>query len=64
MRNINFSELRIFISKWVSEAWKDVSADREFMGNTFRKTGLSLAIDGSEDGEMSFADVDNIQVPQ
>ena len=52
------------ISRWVSDAWKEVSRDREFMVNTFRKTGLSLAIDGSEDGEMGFADVESIVVPQ
>jgi hypothetical protein len=46
----------------VADAWKEVSADREFMVNTFRQIGLSLAIDGSEDYEMSFPDVSDIQV--
>jgi hypothetical protein len=40
---------------------EEMSSDRTFMVNTFRKTGLSLAIGGSEDDEMSFAGVDGIR---
>jgi len=45
------------ISKWVAEAWKEVLVDRECMIETFRKTGLFLPIDGSQDHQMSFHDV-------
>ena len=62
VKKISVSQLRILISKWVSDAWKEVCAEKEFMVNTFRKTGLSLAIDGSQDGEMSFPDVGQISV--
>ena len=58
------SELRIKITKWVAQAWREVAADKNFMAQTFRKTGLSLPIDGSKDEEMKFADVDAIVVPE
>ena len=48
----------------MAKAWAEVSSDEKFMADTFRKTGLSLAIDGSEDKEMSFRDVGDIVVPQ
>ena len=64
VKKITVSELRVMITKWVAEAWREVSSDQKFMIDTFRKTGLSLAIDGSEDSEMSFADVGEIVVPQ
>ena len=64
VHKITASELRVKISKFVSQAWKEVVCEREFMRNTFRKTGLSLPIDGSQDGEMSFCGVKCIQVPQ
>jgi hypothetical protein len=61
---ITVSQLRILVSKWVGQAWQKVSADREFMINTFRKTGLSLPIDGSKDHEMSFLDVEDLEIPK
>jgi hypothetical protein len=63
-KKINISQLRILISKWVGQAWAEVSADREFMIDTFRKTGLSLPIDGSKDHEMKFLDVENLEIPE
>ena len=62
VKKIRVPELRVLVSKWVSQAWKDVSADHQFMVDTFRRTGLSLAIDGSEDSEMKFSDVVCISV--
>jgi hypothetical protein len=64
VNKITVSQLRVLISKWVAEAWKEVLVDREFMIDTFRKTGLSLPIDGSQDHQMSFHDVGAIHVPE
>ena len=64
VKKINISQLRILICKWVGHAWAEVSADRKFMIDTFRKTGLALPIDGSKDHEMKFLDVENLEIPR
>ena len=46
VHKITVSELRVKISRWVSDAWKEVSRDREFMAGMFKKTGLSFELMG------------------
>jgi len=39
IHKITVSELRIKTSKWVSEAWKEISADRKFLPTLSGKLG-------------------------
>ena len=48
---INTTDLRCLTTKWLGEAWDKILADPEFMIGTFKRTGLSLPLDGSEDAE-------------
>ena len=54
---------RILLTKWVAQAWDDLH--KELGGtivDTFRKLGLALAVDGSEDHEISVKDLSDIEV--
>ena len=41
VKKLSASDLRLFISKSVADAWSEVIQDKEFMANTFKATGLS-----------------------
>ena len=54
---------RIIVIKLVGQAWRELHTKHaSLIRQTFRKLGLSLAIDGSEDEELSIKDIPNIQV--
>lgn len=54
---------RIMLTKWVGQAWHELHAKQsELIRQTFRKLGLSLPVDGSEDEEISIKDMPNIEV--
>ena len=40
---------RILFTRWVGQAWDEVSSDEEMVVRSFRKVGIALPIDGSED---------------
>ena len=46
---ISASVRRILFTKWVGQAWEEVSSDEEMVVRSFRKVGIALPIDGSED---------------
>ena len=47
----------------MGQPWRDLHAEQaSLIRQTFRKLGLSLAVDGSEDEELSIKDIPNIQV--
>ena len=48
----------------ILEYFRRASPPEENVENVFEKTGLSLAIDGSEDKKMSFDDVDKMVMEQ
>jgi len=54
--------VHFLIAKWVGEAWLHMLADEEYMANTFKSTGLSLAIDGSQDDQIKIPGVGKIVV--
>ena len=62
MKKLTASELRVFISTWVADAWSEVIEDKEFMANTFKNTGLPLPIDGSQDDQIKIPGVRKIVV--
>lgn len=62
VKKLTVSDLRLRISTWVSDAWSEVIQDTEFMANTFKNTGLSLPIDGSQDDKIQIPGVGKIVV--
>ena len=47
------SQRRILMTKWVGQAWKKISERKESIVRSFKKCGLSVALDGSENTQMS-----------
>ena len=43
------SERCVLLSKWIGEAWEKVCTKPELITSGFRKCGISIAVDGSED---------------
>ena len=60
VHKITVGELRVMMTKWLAKSWERLVLDQQAMIDTFEKTGLSLPIDGSQDHEMKFDDVDEI----
>ena len=56
--DINASARRVLFTKWVGQAWEEVSADKEMIVRSFKKCGIALAIDGSEDEEINIQGID------
>ena len=47
----------------MGQAWRDIHRENaSLIRQTFRKLGLSLAIDGSEDNELSIKDIPDVKV--
>ena len=57
------SDRRVMLTKWVGQAWTELHKDHgELIRQTFRRVGLSLAVDGSEDREIKVKDIPDIEV--
>lgn len=59
---ISAKERRILFTQWVGQAWEEVSSNEEMVKRSFIKTGIAVAIDGSEDKEINIRGLDNYQV--
>ena len=59
---ITASERRILLTKWVGSAWEEISSNRDLVYRSFRKCGISVAIDGSEDDDIHINDLDDYRV--
>ncbi len=46
------SERRVLLTKWVGEAWNEMSKNKEMAVRSLKKCGISVAADGSEDFEI------------
>ena len=42
-------EKRILLTKWVGDAWEELAKKKEMIERSFKKCGISIAADGSED---------------
>ena len=60
--DINASERRILFTKWVGEVWERQSAKKEMVTQSFRKCGIAVAIDGSEDSEIYIEGIDDYAI--
>ena len=45
-------ERRGVFTKWIGEAWAEMSSKQEMIERAFRKCGISVAVDGSENDEI------------
>lgn len=44
---ISASQRRILFTKWVGKAWEDISSKKDMIICSFKKCGISVAINGS-----------------
>ena len=49
---ITARERRVLLTKWVGEAWEELSKNKEMIVRSFKKCGISVAADGSENSEI------------
>ena len=59
---ITAGERRVLLSKWVGEAWEELSKNKDMIERSFKKCGISVAADGSEDFEIHLEGVENYRV--
>ena len=52
------------MTKWVGQAWKKISGIKEWIIGSFKKCGLSVALDGSENAQVSIDSIQNYQMPR
>ena len=52
-------ERHVLITKWVGQAWEELSQNREMAVRAFRKCGISVAADGSEDFNININELDD-----
>ena len=45
-------ERRVLLTRWVGQAWEEVSANKEMIQQTFHKCGISVPIDRSADSDI------------
>ena len=50
---ISASDRRILMTKWIATAWQEVCGKKDMIVRSFKKCGLSLNLDGSEDEQLS-----------
>lgn len=58
------AQRRILISKWVGEAWAEISRDKEMIRRGFEKCGISVPIDGSNDNAINIKGLEGYRVRQ
>ena len=59
---ITAGERRILFTKWVGQAWEEMSLKKEMIKRSFIKAGIAVAIDGSQDDEINIEGLENYQV--
>jgi hypothetical protein len=47
------SERRVLLTAWIGQAWEELSANEEMIERSFKKCGISIAADGSEDADIN-----------
>ena len=50
---LSVSQRRILMAKWVGQTWKKIIGIKESIITSFKKCGLSVAIDGSKKAQVS-----------
>ena len=60
--NFSAKQRRILLTAWIGEAWEKTCANRDMIIRGFRKYGISVAVDGSEDNNYNIKGLENYQV--
>ena len=50
---ITASQRRVLITKWVSAAWSEMLKKEDMISRSFKKCGITLALDGSENADLN-----------
>ena len=60
--NFSAKQQRILLTAWIGEAWEKTCANKDMIIRGFRKCGISVAADGSEDNDINIKELENYQV--
>lgn len=63
-RNFTASERRVLLTRWIGDAWEEVSSNKEMIARAFKKCGISVAADGSEDADIHIEGLDDYTVAE
>ena len=61
-RKFTAGERRVLLTKWVGEAWEQLSLNKEIAVRAFKKCGISVAADGSENYEIHLDGLEDYEV--
>ena len=53
---------RVLFTKWIGQAWEETAGNKEMVIRSFKKFGISVAIDGSEDDEINITGLEDYRV--
>ena len=60
---INAFQRRVLVTKWVGKAWAEVGSNRDMVVCSFKKYGIALSLDGSENGEIHIESIKKYELP-
>ena len=60
--NFSARDRRVLLTKWIGEAWEKTCANDDMVVRAFKKCGISVAINGSEDEEININNRDDYVV--
>ena len=59
---ISASERRVLVTKWVGKAWTEVGSNRDMVVHSFKKCGIPLSLDCSENGEIHIKSIEEYEL--
>lgn len=57
------SDRRVLLTKWVGVAWQEINQKKDVIVRSFRKCGISLAVDGTENSEVKIEGIPDYKMP-
>ena len=54
----------MLITKWVGQAWEEISGDKEMIIRSFKKCGITIPIDGSKDNQIHIQGLEDYAVEE
>ena len=56
------SERRVLLTRWIDDSWEEISSNTEMIVRAFKKCGVSVAADGSEDADIHIEGLDDYTI--
>ena len=56
------SERRVLLTSWIGQAWEELSSNKSMIIRAFKKCGISVAADGSEDDEVEIMGLEKYEI--